>query len=299
MGERSLRTRRRRRQVAVEGEGANDRAEPFVGGRRLPRHHDETAARSQGAADVREGGVLVAEEHRREAADRHVERVVPERVDLGVAVDERHVGEPLRCGSRTGDGDHLPGQIDADDGTRRRRTGCVARRSAVAAPDVEDSLAGRDRRRRHQPGVVSALGALVEVGMGSPLDAFVAVPRCCLIAVHDRNHELVPTHHQTSCAANDIDPLRTICVTSRFPSKLFFADHGRKLDALPRSMLLGEFVGRPGQPIGGVCRRGGILEYIVCAGDSPGGSPSCPVGPPAPATWAACGSRRRRESSRR
>src|SRR6185312_7829257 len=94
--------------------------------------------RAERTADVGERGDRVGEEHRAEAADRQVEALPREVVDLRVGLLERDVGQALGAGEVAGPLDGRRGDVDPE---RAARPGHARGRSGglpVSASDVED-----------------------------------------------------------------------------------------------------------------------------------------------------------------
>jgi hypothetical protein len=102
--------------------------------------------------DVGERRRRVGEEHRPEPAHRDIERGFVEEMDLGVGVEERHVGQLRFLGACPGDGEHGLGQVDADHlAVGSDRACCGECRGAAAAADVEHPLGTRAGRVAPRP----------------------------------------------------------------------------------------------------------------------------------------------------
>jgi hypothetical protein len=77
---------------------AADSGVPLVALTGLPDHHDQPPGRAQRSPDVGERGGGIVEEHGAEPADRQVEALVREAVDLRVGTLEGDVAYILRPG---------------------------------------------------------------------------------------------------------------------------------------------------------------------------------------------------------
>src|SRR5262249_39348101 len=124
--------------------------EPGFDNKVPPAGEDEPAAGPEGAADVSERSYRIVEEHHAEAAHDRVEAGLGQRVDLGVALAERHAGDPGRFGAPPRVRQHRPGDIKA----RHRAAGRYQvaygqRHRSVAAAHVEHPLTRPGLRRLH------------------------------------------------------------------------------------------------------------------------------------------------------
>src|SRR5581483_1839435 len=157
----SRRASRRLRQRPAGGEGAAERQQPLVLAELLPGEERQAPAGPQGTADVPEGGDRVGEERGAEAADGDVERLVRERVHLGVGLLESDVRQPLGAAALAGSREHPRRQVHAERASRDRRARRVARRLTAPTPDVEHAIAGRNLRGVVQVEPVAADGSVV------------------------------------------------------------------------------------------------------------------------------------------
>src|SRR5690606_37138623 len=98
-----------------------------------------------GAAQVREGGGEILEEHDAEARDDGVE--VGRREGVGLCVGEDEVGGcAFLLGSGAGGGDHCFGDVHAGAlGVGAETTGCGEGGGAEAAADIEEAVCGRGK----------------------------------------------------------------------------------------------------------------------------------------------------------
>ena len=141
------------------------------------RHEHHAPAVGGGPAEVGERGHRVVEEHDAEAAEHHVEAAGGERVDLGVGLLERDVGEPaLRRRLGSGRLHHGPADVDPQRGAGAGLTGGGAGHRARAAADVEHALAGRHPGGLEHGRAVGGEGAVVAGGVRDPVVARRAVP---------------------------------------------------------------------------------------------------------------------------
>jgi ketosteroid isomerase-like protein len=129
----------------------------------LPDEQHEARLGSKGGGDVGERGGRIGEEHRPEAADRHVEASGVEAMHLGVAQLVADVVEPFGPRHLTGALEHALGHVDADNTARRRGTRRLASRQPGSAPDVDHLVTGADPVGRAKVLVVGAQLAVVEV----------------------------------------------------------------------------------------------------------------------------------------
>ena len=129
----------------------------------LPDKQHQARLGSKGGGDVGERRGRVGEEHRPEAADRHVEAGGVEAMRLGVAQFVADVGERFGRRQLTGALEHALGHVDADDAARRRGARRLASRQPGSAPDVEDRVAGADPVGGAEVLVVGAQLGVVEV----------------------------------------------------------------------------------------------------------------------------------------
>lgn len=100
--------------------------------------------RPQRPADVGERRAGVVEEHRAEPADRQVEALPRERVDLRVGALEADVAQPLGAGELAGTFDRGRGDVDPERIAFVGSARGLPRRLPGAASDVEDMVAGPD-----------------------------------------------------------------------------------------------------------------------------------------------------------
>ena len=145
--ERCRRVGWRHGQFTPDSQCAAQRHQPVVLLKRPPGEQRERAASAQSAADVRERGDRIAEEHAPEAAHRNVEFFGFEREDLGVAADERHVVEAFVGAPLAGQLEHPGRQVDPCDLAVGGDAGDVARRSAGAAAHVQHAICAADEFR--------------------------------------------------------------------------------------------------------------------------------------------------------
>ena len=138
--ERCRRVGWRHGQFTSDSQCAAQRHQPVVLLKRPPGEQRERAASAQSAADVRERGDRIVEEHAPEAAHRNVECFGFEREDLGVAADERHVVEALVGAPLAGQLEHPGREVDPCDLAVGGDAGDVARRSAGAAAHVQHAI---------------------------------------------------------------------------------------------------------------------------------------------------------------
>ena len=110
----------------------------------LPDEQHQARLGSKGGGDVGERGGRIGEEHRPEAADRHVEAGGVEAMHLGVAQLVPDVVEPFGRRQLTGALEHALGHVDADDAARRRGARRLASRQPGSAPDVDHLVTGAD-----------------------------------------------------------------------------------------------------------------------------------------------------------
>ena len=108
----------------------------------LPDEQHQARLGSKGGGDVRERGGRIGEEHRPEAADRHVEAGGVEAMHLGVAQLVPDVVEPFGRRQLTGALEHALGHVDADNAARRRGARRLASRQPGSAADVEHLVTG-------------------------------------------------------------------------------------------------------------------------------------------------------------
>ena len=124
-----------------------------------------TASRPSGARarrEIPERRHGIVEEHRAEDADHHQVDCRPvERVHLRVRSLEPDVRQPLvRC-PRASDGQHRRGQVHAGRRSCWCEAGHVARRPAVAAADIKDSVCLSDGHQFEEPPPLSSIRAVV------------------------------------------------------------------------------------------------------------------------------------------
>src|SRR4051794_36210150 len=129
----------------------------------LPDNQDEPRLGSQRAGDVRERGGRIGEEHRPEAADRHVEAGGAEAMQLRVTQLVADVVQSVGGRQLTGALEHALGHVDADHAARRRGARRLACRQPATAADVEDLVAATDPVRATKVLMVSAQLGVVEV----------------------------------------------------------------------------------------------------------------------------------------
>jgi hypothetical protein len=146
--------------------------------------------------DVAEGRHGVGEEHRPVAADRRVEGVRFEGVDLGVALLEGDVGDALAFGAGPGLGQHRAGQVEA----QRAASGGAERREACglprAAAEVEDPVVPGDCGGLEERLVEAFVHGVPAVLVAGPVGALEAVPCLCLFGVDDVRHGVPPVAGQ-------------------------------------------------------------------------------------------------------
>ena len=129
----------------------------------LPDEQHQARLGSKGGGDVGERGGRIGEEHRPEAADRHVEAGGVEAMHLGVAQLVPDVVEPFGRRHLTGALEHALGHVDADNAARRRGARRLASRQPGSAPDVDYLVTGADPVGGAKVLVVSAQLGVVEV----------------------------------------------------------------------------------------------------------------------------------------
>ena len=115
------------------------------------------------AAMLAKRGGRIGEEHRPEAADRHVEAGGVEAMHLGVAQLVADVVEPLGRRQLAGPLEHALGHVDAENAARRRRACRLASRQPGSAADVDYLVTGADPIGGAKVLVVSAQLDVVEV----------------------------------------------------------------------------------------------------------------------------------------
>ena len=132
----------------------------------LPDEQDRARLGSQGVGDVRERGGRIGEEHRPEAADRHVDAGGVEAMQLRVTELVADVVRSFGGRQLTGALEHALGHVDADDAARRRGARRLAWRQPDTAADVEDVVTGTDPVGGTKVLVVSGQLDVVEVDAG-------------------------------------------------------------------------------------------------------------------------------------
>ena len=132
----------------------------------LPDEQHQARLGSKGGGDVGERGGRIGEEHRPEAADRHVEAGGVEAMHLGVAQLVPDVVEPFGRRHLTGALEHALGHVDADNAARRRGARRLASRQPGSAADVDYLVTGADPVGGAKVLVVSAQLGVVEVQAG-------------------------------------------------------------------------------------------------------------------------------------
>ena len=151
--------------VAFAAERGRDVEEPFVVLGGLPDEERHPAAGSKCPRQVAKGCDRVAEEDRPGLADDAVGRARLERIDLRVTQGESQVGEAGPLGSLPGLVDQVPGEVDAEHGSvRRRRSGCPGGVAAAAAHVDDPRRPGQPGGLEHAP-VVAARGLLEQIGV--------------------------------------------------------------------------------------------------------------------------------------
>jgi hypothetical protein len=108
----------------------------------LPHHHHQASRGTHGSTDVGKRGDWIREEHRPEPADRDVEALSREVMDLGVGLLERDVVQPFGFRQPAGSLDHRRGEVYAHHTAGRGQAPGVTGRLAFAAPDVEHLIGG-------------------------------------------------------------------------------------------------------------------------------------------------------------
>jgi hypothetical protein len=129
----------------------------------LPDEQYQASPGSKGGGEVGERGGRVGEEHRPEAADRHIEAGVVEAMHLDVAEVVPHVVEPFGRRQLTGPLEHALGHVDTDHAARHRGARGLAGRQPGPAPDVEYLVTGADPVGGAKVLVVGAQLGVVEV----------------------------------------------------------------------------------------------------------------------------------------
>ena len=170
-------------QLTPDRQCAAQRHQPVVLLKRPPGEQRERAARAQPAADVRERGDGIVEEHGPEAAHRNVECLGFEREDLGVAADERHVVEAFVGAALAGQLEHPGREVDPCDLAVGGDAGDVARRSAGAAAHVQHAIARPTSSRVDEALPDPTTRPVVAVRLLGPHVALVSVPRGGLLDV--------------------------------------------------------------------------------------------------------------------
>jgi hypothetical protein len=116
----------------------------------LPDHHYQSAGRAQRPPDVVERGDGVGEEHGAEPADRHVEALLRETINLRVSALEGHVTELLCSGELASTLDRGHGDVDPERNARSGGARGLPRRLPSPAADIEDVVADLDAARPAQ-----------------------------------------------------------------------------------------------------------------------------------------------------
>ena len=157
------RVRARRRRLRRVAERRVDRQRPCVVLDPLPHEQHQPRLGSEGGGDVGERGGRIGEEHRPEAADRHVEAGRLEAMHLGVAKLVPDVVEPFGARQLTGALKHALRHVDADNAAGRRSTCRFASRQPGSASDVDDLVTWADPVGGAKVVMVSAQLGVVEV----------------------------------------------------------------------------------------------------------------------------------------
>ena len=136
----------------------------------LPDHHHQPPGRAQRLPDVGERGGGVVEEHRAEPADRQIEALLRETVDLRVGSLEGDVAQLLSPGEFAGALDRGRGDVDPERTARLGRARGLPGRLPGPAADVEDVVAELD-----------AAGPAQDIVMPPQLSVITAMPRRLLL----------------------------------------------------------------------------------------------------------------------
>ena len=174
--ERARRTWRRDRQDSPCRQGVAQDGHPLVVCQVAPGQEPDPAPGPQRAREVVKRAHGVAEEHRTEAADHHVEGSLGEGSDLGVRVLVGRVGDRLGLGQLACQLEHATGEVH----TERRPRGGPERggpgQAPRAAPNVEHHVPVTDQSRGEEPLPVGAGGLVVVRGLLGPVVALGPVP---------------------------------------------------------------------------------------------------------------------------
>jgi hypothetical protein len=147
-------------------QGLVDSGVPLVALVGLPDHHHQPPGRAQRLPDVGERGGGIVEEHRAEPADRQVEALLREAVDLRVGSLEGDVAQLPCPGEFTGALDRGRGDVDPERTARLGRARGLPGRLPCPAADVEDVVAELDAAGPAQDLVMPPQLSVVPAGAG-------------------------------------------------------------------------------------------------------------------------------------
>ena len=172
-----------------------------------PDQEDVSSLRMQCTCDVGECSVRIAEEHRSRATDGDIERCLVEGMNLHVALLEDDIARVLTFSCMARGLDHARRQVDTEGEAVGSQASSRARRCTVAAPDVEDLVAGLNARGIEEALIVGSDALIEQVGIGYPVVPVLAIPRLQLSCVRWIDGNQIGSGHN---ASSDLHPRFTI-----------------------------------------------------------------------------------------